>query len=53
MKMYKGILRLRDMSGFGWDDKTQTVTASEDTWERLAKTVRFSLRNTCSCTPCG
>ena len=32
---YKEVHELREMSGFGWDDATQRVTAENDVWEAL------------------
>jgi hypothetical protein len=35
------VKKLKDMSGFGWDDNTKTVTAPNEVWDKLLE-VRSS-----------
>ena len=32
-KKYEIVKRLKDQSGFGWDEARQTVTASNEVWD--------------------
>lgn len=35
------VKRLRDMSGFGWDEGRRMVTATADVWEALLKVCTY------------
>ncbi|KIL54101.1 hypothetical protein M378DRAFT_63866, partial [Amanita muscaria Koide BX008] len=34
-KDYASVKRLKEMSGFGWDDTAKTVTAPNEVWDKL------------------